>query len=649
MQRELEICLIWLAALGAMTGCSHAESPRDRARATLVAPRTEPAKLAEKAVSPEERGRYLVWHVAGCIDCHSPRLTPHGAFDPERTLSGNDCFIDVVPTDPAVGCLATANLTHHESGLKNRTDAQIKSMIVEGVRPDGRALHPFMPYPFLANMRDEDVDAVIAYLRTVPGVDHTVARSQPPFLPPKQPAPRVPDALIPQPRADYPDRDAALRGRYLAGSIGTCLNCHTERGPRGPNFERAFQGGMSFERGGLGLGDEYPEVIRSSNLTPHATGIGDYSVPDVVRALKHGIDKHQPGTTLCPPMPAGPKDAFGGLTDADASDIGHYLLSLPPGDHAVPDCRPQSKAPAAAGMTGTFDVTRVERQGAKLSDHAVYADLDRKQLAAGFVAYEPAYGLFSDGEVKRRWLHLPAGARIDTKNPDHWQFPVGTLLLKEFVRGGRRIETRVIARTGAGAGDYFMGAFVWNEGETDAELALAGAVDARGTDHDVPSRERCWSCHGGEPGRVLGLSAVQSPKLDPSHFSLPPTTPFTPPGDARTRAALGYLHANCGHCHNPFGSARPDSDMNLRLSVHDREPADTGAYRSTLERPLQAFSARTDVLRVAAGAPARSALLLRMQERGSDAQMPPLGSERADPEGIATIRRWIVGLSARGG
>jgi mono/diheme cytochrome c family protein len=648
MQHRFEIWLGWLLAVGALIGCGRPDARRDAATLTLVAPRApEAPRAAEKPVSPEERGRYLVWHVAACIDCHSPRLTPHGKFDPARTLSGNDCFIDVVPTDPAAGCLATANLTNHESGLKNRTDAQIKRMIVEGVRPDGRALHPFMPYPFLANMRDEDVDAVIAYLRTVPGVDHTVARSQAPFLAPKQPAPRVPDAVIPQPRPDYPEREAALRGRYLAGSVGTCLNCHTPRGPKGPDFERAFQGGLKFDRQGLGLGTEYPELIHSANLTPHATGIAEYSVADVVRAVKHGIDKHQPDTSLCPPMPAGPSDAFGGMTDADASDIGHYLLSLPPGDHPLPDCRPNPKPPATTGMTGHFDATRFERPDLKLSEVGLYADVAQKQLAAGFVAYEPAYALFSDGEVKRRWLHLPDGARIDTKNPDHWQFPVGTLLAKEFVRAGRRIETRVIARTGPGANDFFMGAFLWDERESDAKLVLEGVVDAHGSTHDVPSRESCWSCHGGEPGRVLGVSAVQTPKLDAALLSTPRVA-FTPPGDARTRAALGYLHANCGHCHNPLGSARPDSDMNLRLSPSDRDPHDTGAYRTALGRSLQAFDAQGQLLRVSPGAPGRSALFLRMQERGNERQMPPLGSERVDREGLAVIRNWIAALPPSG-
>ena len=59
------------------------------------------------------------------------------------------------------------------------------------------------------------------------------------------------------------------------------------------------------------------------------------------------------------------------------------------------------------------------------------------------------------------------------------------------------------------------------------------------------------------------------------------------PGNAVTSAALGYLHANCGHCHNPGGTARPDTDMDLRLAVSDAQPEDTAAYRSTIGIELQ--------------------------------------------------------------
>jgi mono/diheme cytochrome c family protein len=641
-----------LAALGLATGCAgsgggreRTAGPRDR---SVVAPSRIPTD--DVPADPVARGRYLVAHVAACGDCHSPH-GKSGAPDADGWLAGVDCFVDVAPGDPEMGCLATANLTNHETGLKNRSDREIKDMFMKGERPDGRALHPFMPYAFLGNLRDADADAVVAYLRTVRGVDHTVRPSQAPFLAPARPAPRVPDSAIPEPRAGYPDRAAALRGRYLAGSVGTCMNCHTPRGANGIALERAFQGGMKFERRGLGLPDGYPDVIYSPNLTPHATGIGAYSVEKLVRAVKHGEDGNQRGERLCPPMPAGPDGSFGGLTDADATDIAHYLSSLEPVDHAIPDdCRYQ--APRAG--SASFDVARVfaalaraERDPSvelRLSELGLYADVENKHVAPDFVAFEPSFPLYADGAEKRRWLRLPPGERVDASDPDHLGFPRGTLIFKEFSRAGRRLETRVLARTGPGAGDVFMAAFVWDDDESDARLARDGAPNVRGTSHDVPSYARCSSCHGGEPGRVLGISAVQTPKLASELSGAPLSTIATPPGDETERAALGYLHANCGHCHNPNGSARPDTDLDLRLSIRNQTPRDTGAYRTALGRELTSFRAPGYRVRVAPGEPERSALVHRMRELGAPTHMPPLGAETADSAGLVLVARWIRAL-----
>jgi mono/diheme cytochrome c family protein len=275
-----------------------------------------------------------------------------------------------------------------------------------------------------------------------------------------------------------------------------------------------------------------------------------------------------------------------------------------------------------------------------LSELGLYRDLVAGLVAPDTIEFEPAHPLWSDGLDKRRWLRLPAGERIDTSDMDAWQFPVGAILFKEFSSEGRRIETRVIARTGDGARDYWMGAFVWNDDESDARLAPAGQRDARGTRHDVPAARTCPTCHNGAPGRVLGFSAVQQPLAAPELLSHP-MTPFVPPGDAASAAALGYLHGNCAHCHNPGGSARPDSDMDLRLSITDVAPAETAAHRTAVGRPVQSFVDSLHRVRVAPGDPENSALLARMAVRGSTAQMPPLASEIVDEAGVALVRAWI--------
>ena len=79
-----------------------------------------------------------------------------------------------------------------------------------------------------------------------------------------------------------------------------------------------------------------PTLAFAGNITPDTeTGIGDWSVEDVVQAIREGTDKR--GDGICPPMGVGPMGPFGGLTDQDAFDIAHYIKSLPPVVNAVDD------------------------------------------------------------------------------------------------------------------------------------------------------------------------------------------------------------------------------------------------------------------------------------------------------------------------
>jgi len=290
--------------------------------------------------SPVSRGRYLVHHAAACVECHTPRDAV-GRLDEARALSGVECLRDTVPGDDGSGCLHSGNLTNHETGLKNRADGEIKAMFLEGMRPNGKALHPIMPYWVLANMSEGDADAIVAYLRTVPPIAHMVPPNQAPHDNVAAPMVRWPKEDLPRPQPEYVQKAAAERGRYIAASLGTCIECHTPRKADGTSdTARAFRGGLNYQRDELLLPAAFfPPVISSANLTPHSDGLAGWTVADVVKALKDGRDRE--GNSLCPPM-AGGMGAFGGLSQADAEDIAHYLLSLPPGEGKVVD---ECKAP----------------------------------------------------------------------------------------------------------------------------------------------------------------------------------------------------------------------------------------------------------------------------------------------------------------
>ncbi|HEX5658757.1 MAG TPA: c-type cytochrome, partial [Polyangiales bacterium] len=170
-------------------------------------------------------------------------------------------------------------------------------------------------------------------------VDHMVAAARGDgFANVPAPAPTWPEALIPQPSPSYPEQDAAKRGRYLAGQFGVCMECHTPHDENdSPIVTRAFEGGRGFPAMQLGLeAPPWPDVIYTSNLTPDESGIKDYDIAKLVKVIKLGIDKDD--KPLCPPMPSGAMAPFSGITDADATDIAHYLLSLAPKVNELSSC-----------------------------------------------------------------------------------------------------------------------------------------------------------------------------------------------------------------------------------------------------------------------------------------------------------------------
>jgi hypothetical protein len=304
-----------------------------------------------------------------------------------------------------------------------------------------------------------------------------------------------------------------------------------------------------------------------------------------------------------------------------------------------------------------------------LSSRGLYSDISTHTIAPEAVAYTPNYALWSDSAAKRRWIVLPPNTKIDTSDMDHWQFPVGTKLWKEFATpDGKLLETRLIEKKEDGT--FFFGSFIWQEDGLDAKLTQDGATDILGTQHDVPNKARCLLCHKGEAGRVLGFSALQLSKdgAAPTLTSLaaagllsnpPPSgVDYRFPGDSKAKAALGYLHANCGHCHTDGGSAyadtcivNPDTGaqsecMQLQFSVTDvgRNPMDSKVVKSLIG--IVTHSNQFEgTPRLTPGDPERSAIWIRPSMRGGTVQMPPaFSTEEVDMAGLAAIEAWINSL-----
>lgn len=250
----------------------------------------------------------------------------------------------------------------------------------------------------------------------------------------------------------------------------------------------------------------------------------------------------------------------------------------------------------------------------------------------GAIAYTPRFELWTDGATKRRWIKLPPGTRIDDRAMDDWRFPTGTKLWKEIARDGVRIETRYLEKVEPG---WLAVAYVWNG--ADADLTPGGLPNAHGTDHDVPAARTCNGCHA---GRVLGVSAIQLAG-DPVLAQLVerPVPRVAIPGTPAEQAALGYLHANCSHCHQRAKTPGPrcyDPESSFDVALRTTELVrveDTATYRTALGR----F--------VVPGKPDDSAIFLRAAGGSlTEPRMPALGTKTPSPANVALLRRWIVAM-----
>lgn len=308
----------------------------------------------------------------------------------------------------------------------------------------------------------------------------------------------------------------------------------------------------------------------------------------------------------------------------------------------------------------------------KLSETGLFTDVATLTPAASLRPYEPTVELWSDGAEKLRWVVLPEGGKVEYSRDDAWQFPVGTVTVKHFElplddrepTRRRRVETRVMVHEADGWSGY---TYRWNEGQTDAELLTAPmseaiAVIRNGAKQsqvwEYPAGNLCMRCHTESYGRVLGLRTHQLHRPDDDLiarwreeglFANPPPAaedddlPSFPrlddesaPLEARARA---YLETNCALCHNPARDHASSVNLLFAAALEDAKLVD---------HPSDAPLGLAEERRVHAGQPNSSALWVRMTMMGPQ-RMPPLATQRVDPEGTQLVRRWIESLDASAG
>lgn len=305
-----------------------------------------------------------------------------------------------------------------------------------------------------------------------------------------------------------------------------------------------------------------------------------------------------------------------------------------------------------------------------LHDTGLYAEQASLQVDPKHLAFSPQYPLWTDGAVKRRWISLPPSTAIDGSDPNAWVFPIGTRLWKEFSFAGQRVETRYLERQANGT--WLYAAYAWSADGRAAELVTGRGKRGvfplgNGRSHTIPGTNDCKACHQGGRNEVLGFSALQLlPDRDPGAPHAEPPSPAyvdldglidkgllvgfpawvrqktgIPAAPPTEQAALGYLHGNCGHCHNEQGPLR-NLGLFLRQMIGADHPA---AVVSAVGQPVRKAAPGQfpeAALRIEPGRADRSALLQRVSSRYPPLQMPPLGTEVVDDAAVALLRRWIA-------
>ena len=252
-----------------------------------------------------KRGDYLVNTIMTCGNCHTPK-------GPPAAVAGKD-FSGGLSWDEPPFKVTASNITQDkETGIGAWTDAQIKTLLRTGKRPNGVQIAEVMPTSFYGIVTESDMDAIVAYLRTVKPV-----------------ANKVPDPVykIALPHHAFPGSekpfteammsDPVKKGFYLA-TIAHCMECHTPMGPRGREFaDKLGTGGFKFP-GPWG-------ESTSRNITSSKTkGIGAWTDAEIKTAITTGVSKD--GSKLKPPMGF---QHYAKMNGDDLDAVVAYLRTVP--------------------------------------------------------------------------------------------------------------------------------------------------------------------------------------------------------------------------------------------------------------------------------------------------------------------------------
>ncbi|MBL0183314.1 MAG: cytochrome C [Chitinophagaceae bacterium] len=272
-----------------------------------------------------ERGRYLAYHVSGCIDCHSQRDYKKfsGLIINGSEGKGGEVFNEIYSIP---GVVFARNITPDTvNGIGKWTDEEIARAITRGISRNGDTLFPIMPYPHYNQMSKGDIYSIIAFLRTLKPNNNKVTERKL-FVPLTTVYPQLPSSML-----EYnvkPDvSDIVKYGAYMVNSAA-CMDCHTPMEKGKYQMDKLFSGGFVFNLGTF--------IVTTANITPDtATGIGKWTEEMFLDKFKHYRD---PSLYVSDPGKMNsimPWSLFAKMDDFDIKAIYRYLRTVPAVNHHV--------------------------------------------------------------------------------------------------------------------------------------------------------------------------------------------------------------------------------------------------------------------------------------------------------------------------
>jgi mono/diheme cytochrome c family protein len=259
---------------------------------------------AEPSHAMVERGRYLA-EAGDCAACH--------------TAPGGEPFAGGRAVPTPFGTIYSTNITpDKETGLGNWTEDEFYKAMHEGIRRDGKHLYPAFPYPWYTKLSREDVDAIKAFLETLPPVRRENKASELPWPLSVREVMSGWNAMFFHAGEYKPDPGQSAewnRGAYLVEGLGHCGACHTPKNVVGAvKTKHRLEGG-------------YGENWYATSLTNDVRdGLGDWTADDIVKYLKTGSNLKGAATG---PMAEVIENSTQHLSDADLRAIDTYLKGIP--------------------------------------------------------------------------------------------------------------------------------------------------------------------------------------------------------------------------------------------------------------------------------------------------------------------------------